>query len=107
MTKRLCCSDADIYDSDNLKEHDKKALDLLLDSSEELFSEQKVNEYLRELEFGKNTKEMIKEFLLPFIEYLKDEAYRMSIEFLIKTIDDYSEEDYKSIIELHKKKENE
>ena len=88
--KNLSYADADIYDYKNLKDEDKGKYDFLSFAKDRILNETTVDDYLEtKEEFGIKTKGMIKEFLLPFIDYLRLETYKLSVDFLIETIDSY------------------
>ena len=96
-----------IYSYNNLKSVDKKAIDTARAVTDNIFAENRMEEYLSENYGGcPKTKELLKEHFALFIEYLKELTEYSICDKIIENIDSYSEEDMELIIsEIKKRKQ--
>ena len=95
-----------IYNSEHLTAVDRKKVEEINFLKESIFCETVVDDYLSQLVEGKYMQELTKEILLPFFEYLNNLWECGITNYIIDTIDSYSEEEFEKICaELNLKKE--
>ena len=90
------------YTQDNLKNDDRKVLAVLDSIREEVFRKDSIDEYLREHEYiGKEQGKLLKEYILPYLSFLKESFERKSFDWMMDTIDSYTEDDIRDIKGSH------
>lgn len=91
--------DPNMYSVDNLKDEDKRRVDEIEYVKERVMSEEVIDDFLSEhSNGGKTTVKLLKEMLIPFVEYLREETEHYICDIVIGSIEDYTEEELKYLM---------
>ncbi len=99
--------DPDIYNTENLKDEDKKRVNEIEYIKEQVLSDSAVDEYLAEHCGGKVTNEIMKEMLTPFVESLRENVDCCICDMIVDAIEGYTEEELELLKEKAKKEKHE
>ena len=94
--------DTAIYNEKNLKSEDKKSYENMNEFKEALISEETVDDYIESTNNGKYTSQLLKEVLIPFVKYVREAGDYILTDFVVSTIDKYSDEYMKSVLKNSK-----
>lgn len=89
----------DVYSVDNLKDEDKRCVDEIEYVKERVLAEDTIDDFLSEYSNGgKATGELMKELLVPFVEYLREEIEHCICDKIISAIEDYTDEELECLM---------
>lgn len=86
------------YSYDNLKESDKKIIDTMLELRDNVLNVDTVEDYAN-LKYGnlRETRLIVREQLIGFVDYLRQQVMYQACDNIINCIDNYSEQDKEAI----------
>lgn len=82
----------ELYNEDNLKVEDKKRVDELRTALNEILNNGVVGEYLNDKSIGKLERELLKEKLKPFLEFINNKAEFFISDMIISIVENYENE---------------
>ncbi len=90
--------DATEYIPENLNETDAKIVQGMEELCNEVLCRESIDDFLQENEhIGKEQGKLMKEWILPYLEYLREACTRFVVNKMVDCIDGYSEEEFQQI----------
>lgn len=80
------------YKYEDLRKDDKKEIDVIQEISDEVLNNESIEDFIDSKNvFGETTKEMLKELLMDYTAFLKEQVEYCKVDRIISMIDGYDE----------------
>lgn len=80
------------YKYEDLRKDDKKEIDVIQEISDEVLNNESIEDFIDNKNvFGETTKEMLKELLMDYTAFLKEQVEYRKVDRIISMIDGYDE----------------